>query len=99
MTVYAGTGSYNGTEEDHVMLAPPFIVTKVEVEDIVGRISKVIEDVFKDIFIQMEEQTDVVQVADEEEEVEDMVEEEVQAGGKILRKVGERVSGRVLQRV
>ncbi|TVY31297.1 putative aminotransferase [Lachnellula occidentalis] len=49
MTVYAGTGTVDGVHGDHVMLAPPYILKKKDVNHIVKVISAVIHDVFNKI--------------------------------------------------
>ncbi|TVY22071.1 putative aminotransferase, partial [Lachnellula hyalina] len=49
MTVYAGTGTADGVRGDHIMLAPPYILKKKDVDHIVMVISAVIKDVFKKI--------------------------------------------------
>ncbi|TVY32667.1 putative aminotransferase [Lachnellula subtilissima] len=49
MTVYAGTGTADGVNGDHIMLAPPYILKKKDVDHIVKVISAVIKDVFKKI--------------------------------------------------
>jgi len=49
MTVYPGTGTVDGVLGDHIMLAPPYIVSKKDVDFIVKVISRVIHKVFNDI--------------------------------------------------
>lgn len=49
MTVYPGTGTVDGVLGDHIILAPPYIVSKKDVDFIVKVISGVIHKVFNDI--------------------------------------------------
>ncbi|TAQ87748.1 hypothetical protein B7494_g3903 [Chlorociboria aeruginascens] len=49
MTLYPGTGTVDGIYGDHVILAPTYIITKEEIEDIVNRTVAVIEEVFSNI--------------------------------------------------
>ncbi len=42
---YPSGGTVDGLRGDHVLLAPPFIVTPAEVSEIVGRIARVIDTV------------------------------------------------------
>ncbi|KAI4135379.1 MAG: hypothetical protein LQ341_005884 [Variospora aurantia] len=48
MTVYPGTGSVDGVCGDHIIIAPPYIVTKKDVDEIIARVSAVVQIVFKD---------------------------------------------------
>lgn len=47
MAVYPGTGTVDGVNGDHIILAPPFIATKQDVDHIVEVVSAVINRVFK----------------------------------------------------
>ncbi|TVY94565.1 putative aminotransferase [Lachnellula willkommii] len=49
MTVYPGTGTVDGVRGDHIMLAPPYIILKEDVDHIVKVISDVVYYVFKEI--------------------------------------------------
>ncbi|TVY51741.1 putative aminotransferase [Lachnellula cervina] len=49
MTVYAGTGTADGVHGDHIMLAPPYILKKKDVNHMVKVISAVIHEVFNKI--------------------------------------------------
>lgn len=46
ISLYAGSGTVDGTKGDHVLLAPPYNVTKEEIDLIVGTTVAVIRDVF-----------------------------------------------------
>lgn len=49
MTVYPGTGTVDGVHGDHIILAPPYIITKKDVDDIVKVVSSVVHLVFNNI--------------------------------------------------
>ena len=49
MTVYPGSGSVDGIRGDHIIISPPYIVKKKEVDYIVKMVSAVINSVFKEI--------------------------------------------------
>jgi len=49
ISIYPGTGTVDGKSGDHVLLAPAFTVTSLEIEMIVDRAASVIEDFFKDL--------------------------------------------------
>ena len=50
VSIFHATGSAgNGQAGDHILLAPPYIVQKCDVEEIVDRVGKVVEDVFKEL--------------------------------------------------
>jgi hypothetical protein len=50
IAIFHATGSANsGWAGDHVLLAPPYIVDRSDVEEIVNRVVKVIEDVFEEL--------------------------------------------------
>lgn len=49
MTVYPGTGTVDGIRGDHIILAPPYIVSKKDVDFIVKVIYDVVHKVFNDI--------------------------------------------------
>ena len=49
ITVYPGTGTVDGIRGDHIIIAPPFIITEKDVDYIVNTISIVIEKAFKEI--------------------------------------------------
>jgi adenosylmethionine-8-amino-7-oxononanoate aminotransferase len=46
MTIYPGTGTMDGIRGDHIILAPPYIITKEDVNHIVMTITAVINMVF-----------------------------------------------------
>lgn len=46
MTVYPGTGTVNGVDGDHIILAPSYIITTKDVEDIVTKVTAVVKIVF-----------------------------------------------------
>lgn len=47
ISIFPGTGTVDGISGDHVLLAPAFTVTSLEVEMIVDQAASVIEAVFK----------------------------------------------------
>lgn len=47
--LYAGAGSVDGVRGDHVLLAPPYIVSKEEIDIIVDTTAKILTDVFADL--------------------------------------------------
>ena len=50
IALFHATGSANsGWAGDHVLLAPPYIVNKSDVEEIVDRVARVVEDVFEEL--------------------------------------------------
>ena len=50
IALFHATGSANsGWGGDHVLLAPPYIVSRSDVEEIVARVARVIEDVFEEL--------------------------------------------------
>ena len=49
MTFYPGTGTVDGLNGDHVIIAPPFIITEQDVDYIVKVLSAVVEKTFKEI--------------------------------------------------
>lgn len=46
MSIYPGTGTADGKKGDHVLLAPAYNSTKVDIETIVERTAKLIEAFF-----------------------------------------------------
>ena len=46
LAVYPCTGTLDGVRGDHVILAPPYIVSDAELEEIVGRLGKAVDAVF-----------------------------------------------------
>lgn len=46
ISIYAASGTVDGTRGDHVILAPPYIVSKEEVDMIVDTTARIVEDVF-----------------------------------------------------
>ncbi|KAK9769462.1 putative PLP-dependent transferase [Seiridium cardinale] len=49
MTVYPGSGTVDGLRGDHIIIAPPYIVTKEDIRYIVQNISKVVRAVFSEL--------------------------------------------------
>ena len=49
MTIYPGTGTVDGVKGDHIIIAPPFIIKKKDVDYIVKVVSAVVHDVFNKI--------------------------------------------------
>ena len=49
MTFYPGTGTVDGVNGDHIIIAPPFIVTEQDVDHIVKVVSAVIDRIFNEI--------------------------------------------------
>lgn len=43
MICYPGSGTMDGVQGNHVLLAPPFIVTKNDVEEIASRLGDAVE--------------------------------------------------------
>ena len=50
IAIFQSTGSANnGWAGDHILLAPPYIINKSDVEEIVDRVARVIDDVFEEL--------------------------------------------------
>ena len=49
ISLFAATGSADGWKGDHFLLAPPYIITSSDVEEIVARVVKVVDAVFHDL--------------------------------------------------
>lgn len=50
VSIFQATGSANdGQAGDHILLAPPYIVQKRDVEEIVERVARVVQDVFMEL--------------------------------------------------
>lgn len=49
LALFNAPGSKDGYEGDHVVLAPPYIVTEADIDDIVDRLYRVIEDTFTEL--------------------------------------------------
>ncbi|KAH0536041.1 hypothetical protein FGG08_007048 [Glutinoglossum americanum] len=49
VTIFPGTGCVDGWNGDHILLAPPFTVREADIEEIVDRVSRVIEDEFAEM--------------------------------------------------
>lgn len=45
ISLYAGSGTVEGTRGDHILLAPPYNVTKEEIDIIVDTTARVVNDV------------------------------------------------------
>ena len=53
IALFHATGSANsGWGGDHVLLAPPYIVDRSDIEEIVNRVAKVVEDVFEELLVE-----------------------------------------------
>lgn len=46
---YPGSGSVDGVRGDHLLIAPPFVISKEEIDEMVSVLRKVILDVWEDI--------------------------------------------------
>jgi hypothetical protein len=46
IALFNANGGYDGYSGDHFLICPPFIVTKDDVDDIVERTARVVEDTF-----------------------------------------------------
>ena len=46
---YPGGGCVNGVRGDHLLIAPPFIITKAEIDEMVGLLREVVLEVWEDI--------------------------------------------------
>ena len=46
ISIYAASGTMDGTRGDHVILAPPYIITKEEADIIVDTTARIVDDVF-----------------------------------------------------
>ncbi|KAA8899114.1 alanine-glyoxylate aminotransferase AGT2 [Sphaerosporella brunnea] len=49
ISIFPATGAADGWRGDQIWLAPPYIVQKRDVEEIVSRLGRVVEDVFKEL--------------------------------------------------
>ncbi|KAL5049657.1 hypothetical protein BDW71DRAFT_152220 [Aspergillus fruticulosus] len=49
ISLYAGTGTVDGTRGDHIILAPAYNTTKEEIDIIVGTTAKVLDEVFAQV--------------------------------------------------
>lgn len=50
IAIFQATGSAEGGwNGDHILLAPPYVITKSDVDEITDRVCRVIEDVFKEL--------------------------------------------------
>lgn len=49
ISLYGSPGTVDGVRGDHVILAPPYIVSKEEIDIIVDVTAKVLEEVFNEI--------------------------------------------------
>ncbi|KAF4417130.1 hypothetical protein F53441_14532, partial [Fusarium austroafricanum] len=50
IALFNANGGYDGYSGDHFLICPPFIVTEQDVDDIVERTARVIEDTFEELF-------------------------------------------------
>ena len=44
---YPGSGSMDGVRGDHVLIAPPFVITEGEVNEVVGVLRQAVLDVWE----------------------------------------------------
>jgi hypothetical protein len=51
ISLYPGSGTANGTEGDHILLAPAYNITPAVVNDIVERTARTINDYFATLVI------------------------------------------------
>ena len=49
VSFYGCTGTVDGIRGDHVVLAPPYIVTKEEIDTLVDVLARVLEDVLSEL--------------------------------------------------
>lgn len=49
IALFNATGGYDGYRGDHFLICPPFIVTRADVEEIVARTVRVVEDTFAEL--------------------------------------------------
>ncbi|KAF3158810.1 hypothetical protein TWF751_001262 [Orbilia oligospora] len=49
VALFNANGTYDGYAGDHFLVCPPYIVSEAEVDDIVERVSRVIEDTFAEL--------------------------------------------------
>jgi len=54
LALFNATGSADGYAGDHVVLAPPYIVEKADVDEIVDRLSRVIDDTLRELKVHKE---------------------------------------------
>ena len=47
MIVYPGTGSVDGNQGDHILVAPPFIIEKHEIDKLVSILDQSISEIEK----------------------------------------------------
>ncbi|MBI2833907.1 MAG: aspartate aminotransferase family protein [Acidobacteria bacterium] len=45
LAVYPGGGSVNGLSGDHIMIAPPYIITEAQIEELVAKLARAVEKV------------------------------------------------------
>jgi adenosylmethionine-8-amino-7-oxononanoate aminotransferase len=51
VSLYGCSGTVDGIKGDHLVLAPPFIVSKTEIDVLVDTLEKVLKDVFASLLI------------------------------------------------
>lgn len=49
VSLYPGTGSVDGKRGDHVLVCPSYRVTPEDIEEIVDRVGRVVEDYFESL--------------------------------------------------
>jgi adenosylmethionine-8-amino-7-oxononanoate aminotransferase len=49
LSIYPGTGSVDGTAGDHILIAPPFIITEAQVDDLTARLERALDRVQDDV--------------------------------------------------
>ncbi len=45
---YPGSGSVDGVRGDHVLIAPPFVITEGEMDEVVGVLRQAVLDVWEE---------------------------------------------------
>lgn len=50
IALFNANGGYDGYSGDHFLICPPFIVTEADIDEIVDRTARVIEDTFTELF-------------------------------------------------
>jgi adenosylmethionine-8-amino-7-oxononanoate aminotransferase len=49
LILYPGSGSVDGVRGDHLMVAPPFVITEAEIDGVVGMLKEVILDAWEEV--------------------------------------------------
>jgi adenosylmethionine-8-amino-7-oxononanoate aminotransferase len=51
LMVYPMGGTIDGKNGDHILIAPPFIVTEAQIDEIVDRLALTVEDVLAECLV------------------------------------------------